>query len=62
MGKVFDSKIVKRMKLGILFTFWWHIWKETNRRFFDNKEQSIPRLAAVLQEKVALYTRAHSVW
>jgi hypothetical protein len=51
------SKRDKRKKLGISFSHSWQIWKETNRRVFDNKEQSIPRLATLLQEEIALYSR-----
>jgi hypothetical protein len=25
---------------GIVLSFWWHIWKERNRRVFDQKESS----------------------
>jgi hypothetical protein len=28
------SKSLKRTNLGILFTFWWLIWKERSRRVF----------------------------
>jgi hypothetical protein len=27
----------KREKLGVLFTFWWMVWKERNRRIFDGR-------------------------
>jgi hypothetical protein len=28
----------KKRRLGILFTFWWAIWKERNRRVFESKK------------------------
>jgi hypothetical protein len=33
-----SSEKVKKMKLGILLTFWWLIWKEKNKRIFEKKE------------------------
>jgi hypothetical protein len=35
------SKREKRRKLGFLFTFWWNLWKEQNRRIFQAKELSV---------------------
>jgi hypothetical protein len=34
------SKQEKNSNFGMLFTFWWMIWKERNRRIFENKEAS----------------------
>jgi hypothetical protein len=48
----FDSNKEKRNKLGFLFAFWWEVLKERNRRFFENKELSIPRLSTILLEQV----------
>lgn len=31
----------KKRRLEILFTTWWQIWKERNRRTFEHKEQSV---------------------
>jgi hypothetical protein len=33
-----SQKNERRKKVGWLFMFWWHIWKERNRKIFDNKE------------------------
>jgi hypothetical protein len=55
-----NSKKDRRKALGILFTFWWQLWKEKNRRVFDNYECSIPRLSALLKEDILLYCRVLS--
>jgi hypothetical protein len=34
------SSKMKKINLGALFSFWWMIWKEQNRRIFQNKELS----------------------
>jgi hypothetical protein len=39
-----SEKSERRNKLGLLVAFGWHIWKERNRRIFDNKELYVPRL------------------
>jgi hypothetical protein len=49
---------MKKRRLGYLFRFWWHIWKERNWRIFDNEEQSIPQLASRLQDDIALFSNA----
>jgi hypothetical protein len=38
------TKEEKKQRLGILFSFWWRIWKERNKRIFEGIEQSVPRL------------------
>jgi hypothetical protein len=35
----------KKKRLGILFTMWWAIWKERNRRVFESKEMSAYQLS-----------------
>jgi hypothetical protein len=42
----------KRRKLGILFTFWWLIWKERNKRVFEQKEASVLQLCNLIQESI----------
>jgi hypothetical protein len=44
----------KRKKLGILFTFWWFIWRERNRRFFYDKHKSFRATANAIQDQVVL--------
>jgi hypothetical protein len=39
------NKKGKQRKSGVLFTFWWLIWKERNKRIFEHKESSAPQLA-----------------
>jgi hypothetical protein len=41
----------KRTKLGLLFTFWWQLWKERNRRVFQGVELSSFRVAALFKEQ-----------
>jgi hypothetical protein len=40
--------------LVVLFTFWWMIWKERNRRIFENKERSAQQLAHLINDEVNL--------
>jgi hypothetical protein len=42
------------MRLGVLFSFWWHLWKERNRQIFENKECSVPQLASMFREEIYL--------
>jgi hypothetical protein len=35
----------KRKNLDIMFTFWWMVWKERNRRIFEQEELSPQALA-----------------
>jgi hypothetical protein len=49
-----------RTKLGALFSFWWHMCKECNRRIFDAKECSVPQLASLLKEERSLLGLAHN--
>jgi hypothetical protein len=39
----------------ILFTFCWLIWKERNKRIFDNLGMSVVRLAQFLKEEVKMH-------
>jgi hypothetical protein len=48
----------RKAKMGILFMFWWAIWKERNRRIFDNKELSAIQLADLIVEEISAYTLA----
>lgn len=48
------SKKEKKRKLGVLFSFWWQIWKERNRRIFNNDQQPGNHVADIIQEELAL--------
>jgi hypothetical protein len=56
------SKGLKRKKVGYLFFFWWHVWKERNTRIFKNKEQSVPRVANLLLQEIQLVSEAMARW
>jgi hypothetical protein len=56
------SKSLKRTNLGIFFTFWWLIWKEHNRRVFENKELSSFHLSSLIVDEFNLQSFAASAW
>lgn len=41
--------------LGTLFSFWWEIWKERNRRIFENKEASHQQVSNHILEHINTY-------
>jgi hypothetical protein len=43
------NKKERRSRAGVLFAYWWHLW-ERNRRIFDFKELSVPRVVSLIQE------------
>jgi hypothetical protein len=51
---------LQRKKLGILFCFWWQIWKERNRRIFEGKECSVNRVDAIIQEELSVNNLAQT--
>jgi hypothetical protein len=58
--RLFISSFSKteRKKFGLLFMFRWHVWKERNRRTFDNKELSVLSLMIRLNEAADKYESA----
>jgi hypothetical protein len=48
------SKKDKKRKLGMLCTFWWLIWKDQNKRVFENKHSSVLQVARLVQEEIKL--------
>lgn len=52
------SKHERNMKLGVLFYFWWNIWKERNRRTFEGQERSVPCLATQILDDIKQYHTA----
>jgi hypothetical protein len=49
------SRKEKRKNLGILFTFWWLLWKERNQITFDHKETSASCLASMICDTIRLH-------
>jgi hypothetical protein len=45
-------------KVGLLFSFWWAVGKERNRRIFDHEELPAHRVAVMAGEDAALYGKA----
>jgi hypothetical protein len=52
------NRMDKRRKIGLLFSFWWQIWKERNRRIFDGKQQSTLQVFSHLQEQFSFLYKA----
>jgi hypothetical protein len=48
----FWLKKQKKEKLGLLFSFWWSVWKERNRRSFQHQEKSPQQLARLLLDEI----------
>jgi hypothetical protein len=46
---------MKKINLGALFTLWWMIWKECNRRIFDHKELSVLQLSCLIVDEIKLH-------
>jgi hypothetical protein len=44
-----------RKVAGILLYFWWNVWKEQNRRVFENVQQNEFQVASMTNEDVELY-------
>ncbi|GJN05940.1 hypothetical protein PR202_ga23619 [Eleusine coracana subsp. coracana] len=56
----FGNKEEKKKSLGVLFTCWWMIWKERNRRTFDHKEITALQLSSLICDEVRLLNFALS--
>ena len=41
----------RRLNGVVIYTFW-NIWKERNRRIFDNKIETVPQVAARIKEDI----------
>jgi hypothetical protein len=48
------SRKEKQRRMGVLFTFWWWVWKERNYRTFEGRERSAMQLAQIIQDEVRL--------
>jgi len=49
---------MKNRLVGLLFTFWWEIWKERNRRIFQNKECSFRQLASLIADNYRQFVKS----
>jgi len=47
----------RRLNGAVIYTFW-NIWKERNRRIFDNKIETVPQVAARIKEDIEQRKRA----
>ena len=41
----------RRLNGVVIYTFW-NIWKERNRRIFDNKIETVPQVAVRIKEDI----------
>jgi hypothetical protein len=48
------SSKTKKINLGALFSFWWMIWREQNRRIFQHKELSPLQLSTHILDEIKL--------
>ena len=48
----------RRRLNGVVIYPFWNIWKERNRRIFDNKIQTVPQVAAKIKEDIEQRKRA----
>jgi hypothetical protein len=39
----------QRQNVGIMFLFWWQVWKERNRQVFENNESSFLQVAELVK-------------
>jgi hypothetical protein len=53
------SKQQQKIDAGIVFFFWWFIWKERNRRIFEHKECSTLQVVEQIKKQFFTYRRAH---
>ena len=47
----------RRLNRVVIYSFW-NIWKERNRRIFDNKIETVPQVAARIKEDIEQRKRA----
>jgi hypothetical protein len=48
----------KKDSLGILFMFWWNLWKERNRCIFDQEEKSALQTARLILDEIRQFKLA----
>jgi hypothetical protein len=52
------SKLEQQVNVGVVFFFWWFVWKECNQRIFEHRENSAPQVANLIKDALAAYRRA----
>jgi maltose-binding protein MalE len=60
MRKTFDKK-EKTIFDGIMLYFWWNIWKERNRRTFQQSSMEVAEVAFVITNDINLYQHVRTV-
>jgi hypothetical protein len=50
----YGSRKEKRKKIGMLFTFWWFIWKARNNKIFRDEDISPHQLSRLIIEEISL--------
>jgi hypothetical protein len=55
------SKHQQRANAGVIFFFWWFIWKERNSRIFECKESSFLQTADRIKVAVETFDRPFPV-
>ena len=48
----------RRWLNGVVIYTFWNIWKERNRRIFDNKIQTVPQVASKIKDDIEQRKRA----
>ena len=48
----------RRRLNGVAIYPFWNIWKERNRRIFDNRSETVPQVAARIKEDIEQRKRA----
>jgi hypothetical protein len=55
------SKQQQRVTARVILFFWWFIWKEMNKRVFDNSECSFLQVSDLIKKAIAYYRVVHLV-
>jgi hypothetical protein len=55
------SKKDRKRNMSIPYIFWWLIWKEKNKRIFENYARSTQQLATSILEEIKLQLMVYSL-